>query len=60
MENLRTQIENRHIVFEFKAEGIYLANVNPIIEEAFVNLLSNAIKYSPEESNIIVDIIDTG
>lgn len=60
VENLREQIENRNIVFEFKAEGVYLANVSLIIEEAFVNLLSNAIKYSPKESKIIVDIIDMG
>ena len=58
VENLRPQIEDKHITIEFKAEGIYSANVNPMIEEVFVNLLSNAIKYSPEKSKIIVDIID--
>ena len=60
VENLSPKIEDKHITLEFKAEGKYPANVNPMIEEVFVNLLSNAIKYSPEKSKIIVDIIDAG
>jgi len=58
VDNLRPQIEDKHITLEFKAEGTYSANVNPMFEEVFVNLLSNAIKYSPEKSKVIIDIID--
>jgi len=57
-DNLRPQIEDKHITLEFKAERTYSANVNPMFEEVFVNLLSNAIKYSPEKSKVIIDIID--
>ena len=60
VSNLKPQIEDKQITLEFKAEGTYMANVNPVIEEVFVNLLSNSIKYSPEKSKIIVDIIDAG
>ncbi|MDF1534461.1 MAG: PAS domain S-box protein [Methanosarcinaceae archaeon] len=60
VDNFKPQIDNKQMTLEFKPEGPYLANVNPVIEEVFVNLLSNAIKYSPEKSKIIVDIIDAG
>ena len=59
-DNFRPQIENRQMALEFKVEGTYPANVNPVIEEVFANLLSNAIKYSSQKNKIIVDIIDAG
>lgn len=59
-DNFGPQIEKKQMTVEFKAEGTYFANMNPMIEEVFVNLLSNAIKYSPEKSKIIIDIIDSG
>ncbi|WP_342304616.1 PAS domain S-box protein [Methanolobus sp. ZRKC5] len=36
------------------------ARVNPILDEVFFNLMSNAIKYSPEGSEVIVDITEAG
>lgn len=59
-DNFRPLIMSKQMEFEFKAGGVYPANVNHVIEEAFSNLLSNAIKYSPNESRIIVDILDVG
>jgi len=60
VENFRPDLEEKQMVLEFAAEGMYPANVNPVIEEVFANLLSNAIKYSPEKSRIIIDILDAG
>ena len=59
-DNFRPLIMSKQMEFEFKTDGVYPANVNPVIEEVFSNLLSNAIKYSPNESMIIVDILDVG
>ncbi|SFM59461.1 PAS domain S-box protein [Methanolobus profundi] len=36
------------------------AYMNPIIEEVFFNLMSNAIKYSPDGSEVVVDIFPDG
>ncbi len=60
VENFRLKLKEKQMILEFAAEGIYPANVNPVIEEVFANLLSNAIKYCPEESKIIIDILDSG
>ncbi len=60
VENFRPKLKEKQMILEFAAEGIYPANVNPVIEEVFTNLLSNAIKYCPEESKIIIDILDSG
>ncbi len=38
----------------------YPAKANQIIEEVFSNLISNAIKYSPENSKVVVDVLDAG
>ncbi len=58
VENFRLDLNEKQIMLDFTAKGIYFANVNPIIEEVFANLLSNAIKYNPKGSRIIVDILD--
>ncbi len=60
VENFRPKLNEKQMILEFAAEGIYPANVNPVIEEVFANLLSNAIKYCPVESKIIIDILDSG
>ncbi len=60
VENFRLKLNEKQMILEFAAEGIYPANVNPVIEEVFANLLSNAIKYCPVESKIIIDILDSG
>ena len=60
VEDFAPILYKKQITLDFVAEGEYLANVNPMIEEVFANLLSNAIKYSSNESRIIVDILDIG
>ena len=60
VDDFRPNLDEKQMTLTFAAEGTYPANVNPIIEEVFVNLLSNATKYSPNESQIIVDILDSG
>ncbi|MFP4655165.1 MAG: sensor histidine kinase [Methanohalobium sp.] len=34
--------------------------MNTVVQQAFSNLISNSIKYSPEGSEVIVDILDKG
>jgi signal transduction histidine kinase len=41
-----------------RADSSYPAMLNPIVEEIFANYISNAIKYSPENTEIIIDVID--
>lgn len=60
VEALHGQFESKHIVLENNATGKYKAKISPVLEEVFVNLLSNAVKYSPEDSKVIVDILDNG
>lgn len=60
VRNLKPQLEEKQMILDFVEEGSYPSNVNKVIEDVFSNLLSNAIKYSPKESKIIIDIIDSG
>ncbi|WP_135610931.1 PAS domain-containing sensor histidine kinase [Methanococcoides sp. AM1] len=60
VEALHGQFESKHIVLENNITGAHKAKISPIIEEVFVNLLSNAVKYSPENSKVIVGILDNG
>ncbi len=57
--NFKPMLDEKRMTLDFIAEGTYPANVNPMIEEVFANMMSNAIKYSPQESRIIVDILDS-
>ncbi len=59
VNNFRPMLDEKRMTLDFVAEGTYPANVNPMIEEVFANMMSNAIKYSPQESRIIVDILDS-
>lgn len=60
IEALHVQFKSKNIVLENNANGIYKAKISPVLEEVFANLLSNAVKYSPENSKVIVDILDNG
>jgi len=51
-------LEDRQMTINMKASGTYYSIVNPIVEEIFANYISNAIKYSPESTEITVDIVD--
>ena len=59
VNNFRPMLDEKRMTLDFVAEETYPANVNPMIEEVFANIMSNAIKYSPQESRIIVDILDS-
>ncbi|WP_406662482.1 PAS domain-containing protein [Methanolobus sp. ZRKC3] len=52
-------LENRQMTIEMKAPNTYYTMANPIVEEILANYISNAIKYSPDGTNITVDIVDT-
>lgn len=58
IENFKTVYKEKNITVQYNAKGKCYATVNPFIEEVFSNLLSNAIKYSPENSKIIIDIME--
>ena len=58
IENFRAAMEEKGHLVEFDTSAQCIAIANPILEEVFANLLSNAIKYSPEESRIVIDILD--
>lgn len=60
IRSLGKQFRSKHIVLENNATGKYNAKTSPVLEEVFVNLLSNAVKYSPENSRVMVDILDNG
>jgi signal transduction histidine kinase len=60
IQSLGSQFRSKHIVLENNATGKYNAKTSPVLEEVFVNLLSNAVKYSPENSRVMVDILDNG
>ena len=53
-------LEEKCMTVEYPSEGIYPADVNPLIEEAFSNLISNAIKFSPDGGRLVLGIEDEG
>lgn len=58
--SLKPYFEEKHIELKHLPEGKYIANTVSIVEEVFVNLLSNAVKYSPENTEVTVNIEDAG
>ncbi|WP_052402896.1 PAS domain-containing sensor histidine kinase [Methanococcoides methylutens] len=50
--------KQKNVVIELPVHQEYNALANPMIEEVFANLISNAIKYGPDNSKVIVNIID--
>jgi len=57
-KNFHYQASQKKVVIEYPEQGTYNALANPMIEEVFANLISNAIKYGPDNSRVIVDILD--
>ncbi|MEL4306146.1 PAS domain S-box protein [Methanococcoides sp. LMO-2] len=57
-KNFHYQASQKKVVIEYPEQGTYNALANPMIEEVFANLISNAIKYGPDNSRVIVNILD--
>ena len=55
----KRQAEEKDIALHYDAESMYIVEVDIVsIQRAFDNFVSNAIKYSPEGSNVWVEIRD--
>ncbi len=56
----RKKSDEKNINITFSCNDNFNAEINsPLLEQAFVNMLDNAIKYSPEHTNIIIEIFKT-
>lgn len=60
VESMRLQISEKNVMVSFSSSGIFIANVNPLVEQVFVNFLSNALKYGPQNGKITIGITDEG
>ncbi|MEZ5334982.1 MAG: PAS domain S-box protein [Methanolobus sp.] len=60
LDRLLDEVVSSNIRVTLNSPSTCPAYVNPIIEEVFFNLMSNAIKYSPENSEVVVDIFKDG
>jgi PAS domain S-box-containing protein len=58
IEQFEQQLHDKNMILHVRADGNYPAMLNPIVEEIFANYISNAIKYSPEKTEINIDVID--
>ncbi|WMW24628.1 ATP-binding protein [Methanolobus sediminis] len=58
IEQFEQQLCDKNMNLHIRADGSYPAMLNPIVEEIFANYISNAIKYSPENTEIDIDVID--
>jgi PAS domain S-box-containing protein len=59
VEQFDQKLYDKQMNVVMRASGTYHSLVNPIVEEIFANFISNAIKYSPEDTDIIIDVIDS-
>jgi PAS domain S-box-containing protein len=59
VEQFDQKLFDKQMNVEMRASGTYHSLINPIVEEIFANFISNAIKYSPENTGIIIDVIDS-
>lgn len=56
VRNFQPLIDRKRINLDYRVRDKCVADINPVIEDAFANILSNAIKYSPPSSRMVVDI----
>ena len=59
IEQFDQHLLEKNMEIELKVSDSCFAMLNPIAEEIFSNYISNAIKYSPENTRIFVDVIDS-
>lgn len=59
IEQFDQQLLEKKMTLELNVKDSCPAMLNPIVEEIFTNFISNAIKYSPENTRVIVDVIDS-
>lgn len=59
IEQFDQHLLEKEMTIDLTVEDSCPAMLNPIVEEIFTNFISNAIKYSPENTRIIVDVIDS-
>ncbi len=59
LETLQSMAVDKDISISIP-EGSYAADANVFIEDVFLNLISNAVKYSPEGTDVAVEIEDGG
>ena len=57
-DSFGTQLAEKNMTLDLRADGHYPSKVNPVIEGVFVNYISNAIKYGYPNSSILIDIGD--
>ncbi|MDY0388171.1 MAG: PAS domain S-box protein [Methanolobus sp.] len=59
IEQFDQQLLEKNMTLKLNVKDSCSAMLNPIVEEIFTNFISNAIKYSPENTRVIVDVIDS-
>ncbi len=71
IDHYQTAVDQKGLTIKLKAEGIFIANIDPLrIEQVISNLVSNAIRYSDEgeivvsiekqENSILISVSDQG
>jgi PAS domain S-box-containing protein len=60
ISDLHPYAREKKMKVKFKPKKEHKINASGAIESVFVNILSNAIKYSPEETDIKIEVEDAG
>ncbi len=58
LKGLEKEIAKKEIKIRWKNRSAQIIRVSPLIEDVFTNLLSNAVKYSPEKSDVVLNVED--
>jgi hypothetical protein len=60
LKEMRVAAEEKGIEVICELERTYTAWCSPAIRNVFAQIVSNAIKYSPENSRVVIEIVDVG